>query len=78
MICAIGILSVINVTVLFLAYKFAPIYLLMPFSYSRLIFMFVGSYLVFNIQPNYHLFLGAAVIALTSFYIFHQTHKGKI
>ena len=74
----IGIISVINITILFLAYKFAPIYLLMPFSYCRLIFMFIGSYLVFNIQPNYHLFLGAVVIALTSFYIFHQTHKGNI
>ncbi|KIE05974.1 Uncharacterized protein NF27_CG01540 [Candidatus Jidaibacter acanthamoeba] len=74
----ISVIGVTNVTVLFLSYKFAPITVLMPFSYCRLIFMGIASYLIYNIYPGSHLIIGACVIALASFYIFIEQKKGKL
>lgn len=73
-----GILSPINVTILFLAYKYAPIYILMPFSYCRLIFMFIGSYFVFNVLPSSDLVIGSCLIAGSSLYVFYENYKNKL
>lgn len=74
----ISLIGVTNVTVLFLSYKLAPITILMPFSYCRLIFMAIAAYIINGIYPGSHLILGAMIIALASFYIFNQQNKGKL
>ena len=74
----VGVLSAANVTVLFLAYKFAPVNLLMPFSYLRLIFMAIATYMLFGEVLSTNSMIGAFIIATSSIYIFQQQQKGKI
>jgi drug/metabolite transporter (DMT)-like permease len=58
----IAILAVANITVIFIAYSFAPLTLLAPFSYARLIFTVLLSFLFLNEKPTLHLFIGSAII----------------
>lgn len=74
----LGIVSATNVIVLFLAYKFAPIGLLMPFSYCRLIFMAFATYILFNHTLAWNTVLGSIIICSASAYIFYQQQKGKL
>ncbi|WHQ46665.1 MAG: DMT family transporter [Candidatus Midichloria sp.] len=74
----ISLLSATNVVVLFLAYKLAPLILLMPFSYLRLLFMAAATYLLFGEVLRSETILGVLIISVSSWFIFWQQHKGKI
>lgn len=73
-----GVMASINNSVLFLAYKFAPINILMPFSYLRLIFVMIPSYLIYDQVIQYNEFIGVLIIASTSAFIFFAQRKSKI
>lgn len=55
-------LAVVNITVIFLAYSFAPMILLAPFSYMRLIFTAILSFIFFGQTFQIELFIGSAII----------------
>ena len=74
----ISILSATNVVVLFLAYKFAPLVLLMPFSYLRLVFMAMATYILFGEAVSQNTVLGVVIISLASALILWQQYRGKI
>ena len=74
----ISILSATNVVVLFLAYKLAPLILLMPFSYLRLLFMSVTTYFLFEEVLSNNTILGVILISCASAFVFWKQHKGKI
>ncbi len=74
----LGILRVINVICLFLAYKFAPINILAPFAYLRLVFMAIGSFLLFQVVPSFSMMVASVLITIISIYIFRIQKLGKI
>ena len=59
-------LAVINITVIFLAYSLAPMVLLAPFGYMRLIFTAILSSIFFNTTITPHIFIGSAIILTTN------------
>jgi drug/metabolite transporter (DMT)-like permease len=61
-------LGILNVVVLFLAYVYAPLTVLAPFSYSRLLFTVMFSFIFYNTLPSYGCLLGAAIIISTNIY----------
>ncbi|MBA8666639.1 DMT family transporter [Holosporaceae bacterium 'Namur'] len=66
----LGILRVLNIICLFLAYKFAPINILAPFGYFRLVFMAIGSFLIFHNSPTLSVIFAAIIIIIINIYIF--------
>ena len=74
----IGILSAINNTVLFLAYKAAPINILMPFSYLRLLIVAVANYLIFSMPLEPNALIGVVIISIASSFVFYEQYKGKV
>jgi drug/metabolite transporter (DMT)-like permease len=67
--------GVINIIVLFLGYIYAPIVVLIPFSYSRLLFATISSYLLYNTLPTPECLAGAAIIVSTELYFYISTKK---
>ena len=59
-------MGMVNLMCLFLAYKFAPISLLIPISYTRLIFTMIFSYVLYDIAPTFGCLVGAALILLSA------------
>ena len=71
----IALFGVINVIALFLSYSNAPMILLVPFSYSRLVFSAILAYLFYDEIPELHLFIGAAFIIATELYYYRSNKK---
>ncbi|MDJ1257560.1 MAG: DMT family transporter [Candidatus Midichloria sp.] len=74
----ISILSATNVVILFLAYRLAPLILLMPFYYLRLLFMAIATYLLFGEVLKIETIIGVLITSISSGFIFWQQYKGKI
>lgn len=64
----VAILGVANVTSIFLAYSFAPMMVVSPFSYSRLIFTAFLSAYMYHTMPSLNVFIGSAIIMCVNFY----------
>lgn len=65
-----ALLSVANIALLFLAYVYAPIVILVPFSYARIVFAVILSYLFYNDIPSIYSILGATLLIITEFYFY--------
>lgn len=74
----IAVIAVANITAIFLAYSKAPLMLLSPFSYTRLVFTVVITSLLYNISPNLSTFVGAAIIMIANGYITYNLKKVEI
>lgn len=75
----IALLAVTNITVIFIAYSFAPLTLLAPFSYLRLIFTVILSGFVYNSFPHQNVFIGTAIIMLANiFFLYVINNKPNI
>ncbi len=59
-------LSVLNVTSIFIAYMFAPMMIISPFSYARLVFTAVLTSWVHHAIPHVEVFIGAAIILIAN------------
>ena len=73
----ISLCRVLNIIALFFAYRFAPISLLAPFEFARIIFMAIGSYLVWKTLPTSLDWLGAGLIFTASLMIVMLAKKGQ-
>ncbi len=73
----VAILSALNVSVIFLAYKFAPITLLMPFSYCRFPIMCIATYFLYGKIPTSESVIGSCIIICSSIFVFSQRKKGS-
>ncbi|MDZ5762169.1 EamA family transporter [Candidatus Cyrtobacter comes] len=73
----IAVLSTINVVVIFLAYKFAPITLLMPFSYCRFPITCIVTYVLYGYTPSLESIIGSCIIACSSIFVFLQRKKNS-
>lgn len=62
-------IGVANVMALFLSYVYAPLMLLAPFSYSRLLFVVILAYFFQNITPSYGCLAGAVLILMSNIYL---------
>lgn len=71
----VGMLGVANVSVLFLAYSFTPLIVLIPFGYLRLLFSMGLSHLLYNSILNYRFLIGAAMIIATDFYFYMSQQR---
>lgn len=71
----IGIIGSISVIALFVGYKFAPITVLIPFSYSRILFAVSFSYFLYDILPTYECMFGAAIIISSELYYYTTDEK---
>ncbi|MBS0236598.1 MAG: DMT family transporter [Proteobacteria bacterium] len=74
-IALIGAIAAANVVVIFLAYKAAPITVLMPFSYCKFIFMAIAAYIFLDENIMANTIAGALIIASSSAYIFYNQSK---
>lgn len=68
MLLLVATIAVANITVIFIAYSMAPLTLLAPFSYSRLIFTVILTSWIYHEVPSLHVFIGAAVIMFANGY----------
>jgi drug/metabolite transporter (DMT)-like permease len=68
-------IRVANIIALFLAYKFAPVNILMPYSYLRIVFMASMSFLILGSTVSLQTCLGALLIIFASHYSFNRTLK---
>ncbi|AIF80977.1 hypothetical protein I862_02070 [endosymbiont of Acanthamoeba sp. UWC8] len=66
----LGALRVMNVVCLFLAYKFAPINVLAPLAFLRLVFMGIGSFILFQIIPSLSVVIASIIIVAINIYTF--------
>ena len=76
---ALSLLSVVglaNVTSLFLAYCFAPMMVVSPFSYARIVFTALLSAWFYQKAPTTDVFIGSALIMSVNFY-FAYKHRDK-
>lgn len=80
MVAIVGsIISIANVTVLFLAYKYAPINILMPFSFLRLVMMTVANFILFGETIKSRTLLGASIIIVAAlFVVFSMNRQEKV
>jgi drug/metabolite transporter (DMT)-like permease len=74
----LGILRVINIICLFVSYKFAPLNILMPFSYLRLPLMAFGTFLLYEKLPTTSISIAATLIIAINLYFFQLQNSGKI
>ena len=74
----ISAMSATTVMTMFLSYKYAPLVLLMPFQYSRLFFMAVGSYICFDQRLEENTVIGIIIISVSMLSVFYQQYKGAI
>ena len=73
----IGFLGAINVSVLFLAYAYAPLITLIPFDYLRLLFSMILSYILFSVPLTLEFAIGALIITTTDLYFYMMQRKKK-
>ena len=71
----IAALAVVNVSVLFLAYARAPLMLLAPIGYTRLVFTVIITSIIYNISPSISTLVGAAIIIVANGYITYSLKK---
>ncbi len=71
----ITLVGLLSIMVLFLGYKFAPIVTLIPFSYSRILFAMIFSYLIYDVIPTYECILGGTIIFLAELYYYISERK---
>jgi drug/metabolite transporter (DMT)-like permease len=74
MLLLIALIAVTNITVIFIAYSFAPITLLSPFSYARLLFTVFLTAWIQYIVPNNQIFIGAAIIMFANIYFTYNVN----
>jgi drug/metabolite transporter (DMT)-like permease len=73
-----GILFVINVTAIFLAFKNADLTTIMPFDFSGMVFTTILTYFIFNELINLNIVIGSIIIFSSSLYlIFHEKRKSR-
>jgi len=73
----IGVLFILNLMALFNAYRLAPLTLLMPFSFSRLIFASVAGMVIFSEAFSWNTILGASVIFASSLMLILLTYRER-
>lgn len=74
----IGLIGVANVSVLFLAFVYTPIIVLIPVSYTRLLFTIIASYLLYDIKPTIECLIGAGIIVAAELYFYMSQKTTKI
>lgn len=72
----LAFLGAANVTSIFLAYSFASMMIVSPFSYARLIFTAILTALINHTMPSIHVFIGSIIIISINFY-FAYKHKNR-
>lgn len=75
---SIGAIAVANITAIFLAYSRAPLMLLSPFSYTRLVFTVILTSLLYNAPANISTFIGAGIIMLANGYMTYNIKKQEL
>lgn len=73
-----GLIGVANITAIFMAYSLAPLMLLAPFSYTRLVFTVILTGIIYQVVPNIQTFIGAAVIMSANLYMTYHIKKKEI
>jgi drug/metabolite transporter (DMT)-like permease len=71
---AVGLLGCVSHFCLIRAFRNAPASLVVPFSYSSLLWATLLGYLVFNALPDRWTLFGAALIISSGLYIFYREH----
>jgi len=72
-----ALIAVTNITVIFTAFSFAPLTILAPFSYARLIFTVLLTNWLYFITPDKNLFIGAAMILVANIYLAYNLKKNN-
>lgn len=73
----LAMLSVLNVTAIFIAYTFAPMMIISPFSYARLVFTAILTNIVYHTIPHVEVFIGSGIILIANccFTYYSCVHK---
>jgi drug/metabolite transporter (DMT)-like permease len=68
-------LGLTNITVIFIAYLFAPMMVISPFSYARLVFTALLTAWAHNVIPHINVFIGSMIILIVNFYFAYINKK---
>jgi len=68
-------LGVLNVTSIFIAYSFAPMMIISPFSYARLVFTAILTSWLYQTMPHTEVFIGSAIILAANCGFTHYSKK---
>lgn len=71
----IAALSVINLTSIFIAYKYAPMMVISPFSYARLLFTAIFTNIFYHTMPHIEVFIGAAIVLSANLWFAYHSFK---
>ncbi|AIF81577.1 hypothetical protein I862_05105 [endosymbiont of Acanthamoeba sp. UWC8] len=74
----LAFLTIFSSITLFSAYKSTPIVILMPFTFSKVLFIEFGMYIFFEDAISKHALIGIIIILIAMGYFFHQQYKGKV
>ena len=78
MLILVAMIAVANITVIFIAYSMAPLTLIAPFSYSRLIFTVILTSWIYHEVPSINVFIGAAVIIFANGYFAYWVKSKEV
>jgi drug/metabolite transporter (DMT)-like permease len=68
-------LGLTNITAIFIAYLFAPMMVISPFSYARLVFTALLTAWAHNVIPHINVFIGSMIILIVNFYFAYINKK---
>lgn len=71
-------LAIFSSLTIFYAYKHSPLIILMPFTFSKALFIELGVYLFFEENLERGAFVGLAIIFVSMSYFFYQQYRGKV
>jgi drug/metabolite transporter (DMT)-like permease len=72
-----AVIGIANITSIFLAYSYAPMMVISPFSYARLVFTALLSAWFYNKFPSADVFIGSAIIMSVNFYFAYKHRDNK-
>ncbi len=70
-------LSLLNITSIFIAYLLAPMMIISPFSYARLVFTAILTNLVYHTSPHIEVFIGGAIILIANCWFTYYSFMKK-
>ena len=65
-------MSLVNIVILFISFKMAPLFILMPFSYLDLVFTAVGSYFLLDQAVEGSTVYGSLIIVCATLFICYK------
>ena len=71
----IGVFGWLGHQLLIIAHRFAPVSVLAPFNYVKIVYMAVSSWLIFSQPPDLWLLVGASIVVASGLYVWMRERR---